>query len=291
MWDLFPGRRTEETTEHYVAMCAPFVRMYGHLALGAVDFPLAQTWSLKHPGHVPYLRRMFGKAHQAGLLTENVWERVEVFAESAPRVPPPPEVLIAILAECRRRGGWWADDFGPMVEVAAYTGARSSGLARVMVTDVDLERRRMTVTEKGEKTREVALLGPSLETMRARCAVRIGRVFSTRTGRRHNVETVGVAWRDVAGAVGWDGVFHGLKHYVATWLTDLGAAENDVAIQLGHTDKQGRPYPELVRRNYSHPDPELALQRLEAVASGASGLTGSRVTEGSDGHVGGPRAA
>jgi integrase len=273
VWELFPGRRSEETTEHYVAMCAPFVRARGRMRLADVDVLVAQAWAVAHPGHVPYLRRMFGKAVRARLLVENVWEDVEVETRGSTRLPPSPAVLAAILAECARRGGWWAETFAVLVQTAAYTGARLTGLAGLQVADVDLVARRMVVTEKGEKTRTIALLGPAAGVLAPLLHERVGRVFSTRTGRCFTVETVGTAWRDVAQAVGWEHPFHGLKHYAATWLRSLGAEKDDVAIQLGHFDALGRPYTDLVERVYSHPDHGIALDRLERVVSAWTGST------------------
>jgi integrase len=56
--------------------------------------------------------------------------------------------------------------------------------------------------------------------------------------------------------------FHALKHYAATWLGAQGVSDVDIAVQLGHVDSEGRPYPELVQRVYNHPDNGAALERI-----------------------------
>lgn len=265
VWTLFPGDRDEGTTEHYRAMCAPFVRRHGGLALAGVDPLLAQAWAARHGGHVPYLRRMFGKAVKAGLLEANPFGGVEVSSAPAGRRPPTEAELAAIVRACSARGGWWLD-FGAFILTAAFSGARLSGIADLQVGDIDLQARRMTVTEKGAKTRKIAILAPLRPVLAEQVEDRVGRVFSSSTGKPLDRKSVSAAWRRVADEVGFSGSFHSGKHYAATWLKNMGATDTDIAVQLGHTDEQGRPYTELVQRVYAHPDHELALARLEGLA-------------------------
>jgi integrase len=76
-------------------------------------------------------------------------------------------------------------------------------------------------------------------------------------------ETIGIAWRKIRGE--FDGPFHSLKHFAATWLAEQGVDREDIAIQLGHTDSEGRPYTSLLKTVYVHPDPCEALARIEAM--------------------------
>lgn len=283
VWDLYPGRRTAETTAHYRAMCAPFVRVCGSRALADVDALLCQGWASRWPGHVPYLRRMFGKAVKAGVIASNPWADVEVVVQGEPRVPPTQEQLEAILVACVRRGGWW-EEFARLVKVAALTGCRLSGLAGLCVVDVDLRRRRMVVTEKGSKTREVAILDAAVEALELQTWERVGRVWSSPQGRPLTRKRVSERWREVADEAGFAGSFHSLRHFAATWLQGLGADDRDIAVQLGHTDERGQPYTELIERTYGHVSPDLALARLDALASGVAAREAPiQVQEGSHG--------
>lgn len=57
-------------------------------------------------------------------------------------------------------------------------------------------------------------------------------------------------------------VWHSLRHHAATWFLDQGASDEDVAIQLGHSDGGA-----MVREVYGHRDRGKALDRLEELVS------------------------
>ena len=60
---------------------------------------------------------------------------------------------------------------------------------------------------------------------------------------------------------------HDLRKFCATHLLNSGATDLDVAVQLGHVDRQGRPNPELVRAVYGYPDLDRALDRVAEIGS------------------------
>lgn len=269
--EFFPVERTPESEKHDAYMLKPFTERYGRRLLSAVTPLMAQEWANGHPGQVRYLREAWERAFMLQYVAFNVWGAVRL----PPRTKPPRPVptiaqLDAALANARALGGWY-DEFAELVTIAAYTGARSGGLSALERPAVDLIDRILTVTEKGAKTREIALVGPSLAA--AESAVERWEsertqwfgpalLFRSKRRRKLNRDSIGEAWHDIRGD--FAGPFHSLKHFAGTWLAREGVDERDIAIQLGHFDSEGRPYTHLIRRTYNHPDAREALDRIHA---------------------------
>lgn len=261
VWEIFPGDRKPETAEHDAYMLRAFAQAHGSKPVRAVTAMHAQHWALKHPSQVRYLRRAWKKAVLMGVAQVNVWRMVEMPKRkpAGPGVPSLAE-LDGILERCR---GWWPE-FADVVEFAAFTGARSGGVASLTRSQVDLGARRVVLLEKGGKARTVVVAGRSRDALERALPRHDGElVFLSRTGRRHDRWTLGEAWRAVRGD--FTGGFHALKHFAGTWMAAQGVDERDIAIQLGHTDAHGRPYTDLVRRVYVHPGHDEALERIEQV--------------------------
>jgi integrase len=266
--DLFPGRRSPATLEHDRYMVAPFRERYGSRKLAAITPLQAQAWAVKHPGQVRYLRQAWSKALLMGLVPFNVWRMVELPPRSKPPRPvPTDEQLAAIVQRSRERGGWW-QEYADLILFAAHTGARSAGVCGLRRRDADLPSRRVTLCEKGAKVRRVALPGHAAQALERQLERRPWSDLVWRGQQRRPLdrERIGVAWRAVRGD--FTGPFHSLRHYSATWLAAQGVDELDIAVQLGHTDSEGRPYARLVQRVYVHPSHEDALQRLELACGG-----------------------
>lgn len=263
--ELFPGKRTADTQAHDAYMLAPFIAAHGTLPLDKVTPLLCQRWALERPGQVRYLRRAFDKAVLMRLIAENPWRLVELPKRiKAPRPIPTKAQVDKATHNAWLLGGWWRD-FSWFCVLAAYSGARLGGLAGLRLCDVDLALDRMVVTEKGGKVRTVVLSAPARGACVAQFASRRGAapdalLFLSPAGMRIDRGLVSRSWKEIRGD--FDGPFHSLKHFAGTWLAEQGVDERDIAVQLGHTDAAGRPYTELVRRVYVHPDHEDALARI-----------------------------
>lgn len=268
--EFFPGRRNERSEQDITLMTAPFIRAHGKKLLTAVSPLMAQRWAMKHPHQVKPLRASWEKAVAMQIIPYNVWKVVEFPKREHPPGYPVPkqEELDAALRRCRDKGGWWLS-YADIIELTAYTGARSGGICSLRRSAVDLRSRRVTVREKGGKVREVALLGPAQDAAKRALYRSVCHedflLFHTKWHRPHTRESLGAAWRAVRGD--FPGPFHSLKHFAATWLSAQGADERDIAIQLGHFDRAGRPNVQLVRRVYNHPSHEDALARIEAIVA------------------------
>jgi integrase len=269
--ELFPGRSAPATLKHDAYMLAPFAQRYGRKRLDEIGPLDAQRWAVKHPGQVRYLRQAFSKALLMGLVPLNVWRVVELPPRTIPPRPvPTASQLEAIIARCCGRGGWWLE-YADLLIFAAHTGARSAGVAGLRRSEVDLPLARVVLCEKGAKVRRVAVPRRAANALERQLERHPWTDLVWRAQARGPLdkERIGEAWRAVRGD--FPGPFHSLKHYCATWLAAQGVDERDIAVQLGHTDSEGRPYPELLRRIYVHPNHEDALARI-ALACDGDGL-------------------
>lgn len=247
-------------------MLRPFRRKHGTERMWELTAIDAQAWALRHPAQVKLLEQAWKKAVVMGVAPFNVWSIVETPPRTKPRVRPPTEdELEAIIGRASSPPGLPPVPMrahcplSDLITVAAYSGARQSGLLSLRRNDIRAER--ITVTEKGEKTRDVLLLG------RAPAAIERQLMRRPVTGGTSNPLLWDVGqkvlqrqWRDVRGD--FPHGFHSLRHFHATWLAEQGVDPLDIAVQLGHTDSEGRPYERHVRRVYDHPDPDRALARI-----------------------------
>lgn len=277
---LYPDNRSPLTAYVQYTNMQPFIRKYGKRRMDSITPIEAQKWALKC-GQLTYecLKSAWRYAVQMQIVPLNVWLFVVRPKRTKPLPgPPSEEQLQNILLECSVREPWFQYPFANLIEVAAYSGAREGGLIGLRRSHVDLEAKRMIVTEKGSKQRAVVLAGLSWEAMARQFEWRDQQewrgplggadpyvftyygVYTPRVKalKRNQIQ---ISWREIRGD--YPHGFHGLRHYCATWMEKEGVAPLDIAIQLGHVDSLGRPYERVVRRVYSHPDHSEALQRVE----------------------------
>jgi integrase len=223
----------------------------------------ARRWCAEHPSSARYVRVLFGEAVRAGLLEENPFSRPGVRAEATHDRTPPSEAMLARLtAEAK-------PCFREVIAVAAFTGLRATELAHVHALDVvrvPALRIRVRHGKDGRSGDYVPVLGPARDVVEDLVAIRSGLLLETVTRRQWTRDSIGEYWREAARACEFGSTFHCLRRYFATWLINRGASYQDVAVAMRHFDKHGRPNIELVARIYGHPDPEVALGRIEALA-------------------------
>lgn len=262
-WAELSTTRSPETQRHSEEMIARFVREYAELPLGELMPIDAQRWAGLYPGHVRYLRAFFADAARLGLVASSPFEGVRCAnAVTRHKNPPSPSELDRIAAEA-------APLFRQFVRVATGTGLRLSEIARMRREDVQqVPLFRVRVVGKGGRPRTVGAFGEAREIVGDLCARRIGLLFVTASGGPWSRQSVSDAWRRCADAAGYPGSFHSTRHFFAGWALSNGVSEVDLAIQLGHMDRDGRANTELVRRVYGRPDPERSLERLDERLSG-----------------------
>lgn len=163
----------------------------------------------------------------------------------------------------------YVDHLRPMVLLALNTGLRRGELFNLKWSDVDLDRRILTVRGHGAKsgqTRHIPLNDEAhavLDGWQPEAAH--GLVFPGRDGRR--LDTIKTAWAGVLNAAGIVGFrFHDLRHSFASKLVMAGVDLNTVRELLGHSDLK-------MTLRYAHLAPEhkaQAVARLVAPAEGAA---------------------
>lgn len=162
--------------------------------------------------------------------------------------------------------------FRAFVLVSAWSGLRLNEVSKLDYDDVTeaedgtarvLVRRGKGGTRLDPKSRTSVLFPPGLQAIHDAG----GLPLLNQRRNRYSRQTVSDLFGPMREAIGRpDIVFHDLRIAHATWLLNQGVSELDVAVQLGHLDKWGRPNPELVRKVYGRPNLTVALERVALVA-------------------------
>jgi integrase/recombinase XerD len=130
-----------------------------------------------------------------------------------------------------------------IVEILFSTGIRTEELTLLDLCDVDLERRTLRISGKGNREREIYLSSDEVmdclrECLRLRLAFRpvVDAVFLNRFGRRLGVQTIARVFGALAIKAGVEGnpTPHLLRHTMATLLVENGADVRSTQEILGH---------------------------------------------------------
>jgi integrase len=258
-WDDLLPRQDPETARHNAQMVKPFVAKYGRTPLERVTVFQARQFAVKHPSNVRYCKTLMGDAVKLGLIEESPFAGIVVPQQQGRAANVPPSYG-QVLAAARAADPHFSD----FILAAAFSGARLTELARVEARDLRGEQRLFIRHGKGDKERTVTLFEHAQTVVRRR-RPDVGLIFTDVAGRRWDRRKVSRCWSLVRRAAEVEDSFRCLRNFHATYLLDKGAAPIDVAVQLGHFTKEGRPYTALVERLYGRPDPGAALGRLEAL--------------------------
>jgi integrase len=270
-WPRFARRRGDrsvETIRRTHERTRLFAEMHADREIDRLDPDQLALWFAAHPDKHRYVRTVLNDALEAGAAKSNPAALVRVRRAKRREHYIPSE--LEVRAAAGRMG-----ELRKLTLVAAFSGLRVSELCHLDASDVDVETGRLRVRDgKGGKDRWVVCFCPQ-ELLQA---PQTGRVFL-----RERIQRTG--WLEDRSLVPWDGKavarhwaaaraaaglpehcrFHDLRRFHATWLLDKGASDLDVAVQLGHVDRNGAPNAELIRRVYGRPDPIAALDRLQAL--------------------------
>lgn len=252
---------------------ASSVRAWGEenagVPLGDYTREMAREYGLRFPSRARYLRAMFGDAQRDGLVQSNPFSALRITQPRRERYFPSTEEVQGLIraAEEPLRG---------RIRFSAYTGLRLGEMLAVRPMDFDFhsgERTRLLVADQINAEEKRAKRKGSLPSYWATVpGVAFGAVFGPwvkikqieerlwpLTRAEHNKE-----WNALRRTLklSENFVWHSLRHHAATWFLDQGASDEDVAIQLGHSDGGA-----MVREVYGHRDRGKALDRLEAVVN------------------------
>lgn len=191
-------------------------------------------------------RAMFNWAVRLGLLKSN-----PMFGVKTPRTPQKLPAAIdqadveRMLTGLRHKVEWlWYRDVA-LIYCLRDTGARVGGLAGARITDLELDRRQLLVTEKGEQSRTVYLSPATVEKLRLYLAERKefwGRrcsdaLFITQGGSALTYAGIHQILRRAADRGGAEGRFnaHAFRHAFARDMLRDGADLATVSQIMGHS--------------------------------------------------------
>lgn len=127
-----------------------------------------------------------------------------------------------------------------LVHCLAETGARVAGIANLRLSDVDLVKGELVVTEKGNKARQVYLLDDGCAALRTWLQVRPevdhNFVFTGRSGAQLTTTGIYQALRRLADLAGVDRANpHGFRHAFARGMLNAGLSLEAVSDLMGHS--------------------------------------------------------
>lgn len=262
-WMTLCPRGELSTINHNRHMVRPLLALHGHKPLTRVTVFDARRFAREHPSSVRYAKTFFADAVRKGRLDTSPFADVQ-----SPSSDGRAGMLVPTEQQVRRCAAAAPPALADAIMFSAYSGPRLEQLARVEVKDVLEGGTRVRVRGlKQHPDYSIAVLGLAQGALARRLEqTDVGLVFTTSFGRRWRRDSVCRAWASVRAEGGLtepQQSWHSLRHFCATRLLNLGYSAQDVAVQLGHTDRYGRPNADQIHRTYGHPDNELALRRLE----------------------------
>jgi integrase len=198
-------------------------------------------------------RAALNHAFREGMVKSDAeWRKVKPFRDTDSA-----RVRYLQIGEAKRFINACSPEFRPMAQAALQTGARYSELARLRVADFDADASTVFIAQsKSGKARHVRLSGEGVTFFRQACAGKAGDELIFR-------KADGGAWKKSYQAARVRSAcerarivpaitFHILRHTYASLMVKSGAPLHVVALNLGHTTRDGQPDTRMVTRHYAH---------------------------------------
>jgi integrase len=248
-------RAKESTNRHHAEAIRLVARDFEGRPMEAVTRPEARQYALKHVSRWKVVRAMFSDAVRDRLIEANPFTELRL-PESRGRkdLIVPTEAEIDQLVEFAQ---WrWKEYgrrvYGPMIELAAYTGMRPGELHALRWTDVDFNAETLTV-ERQYNTHISKFTAPKNGKVRTlalhpRAAGAIGRmpqvreeICSSPQGKMFTGRISAYYWDPVRTKLGRPELeWYALRHYFGTYLARLGPSRGigpiEIAQAMGHQD-------------------------------------------------------
>lgn len=197
------------------------------------------------------LNHAWRNSKKTGVESNDAWHRVALF-----RGVDIPRARYFSVAECQRLINSAQGDFRILIRAALYTGARYSELARLRVSDLNVQAGTLHIRKtKTNKDRHVVLTDEGTE------------FFKSLAGKRPDALLLGREWgpshqaplmREVCEAAKIEPPinFHALRHTWASLSIMAGMPPMVVAKNLGHADTR------MVERHYGHLAPSFVADAV-----------------------------
>jgi integrase len=191
-----------------------------------------------------HLKRVFSLAKDRGWRWDNPIEDIKPYKHTSKKIQIPDseeiaKVLNYLRTQCHyKTAGKKAADF---IEFLCLSGCRAQGAQTIKWEDIDFNKGVMTVTEKGNKSRQVDLFDGLRKFLEARREAS-GLLFpaSKRKGRNSKPTTPYSPKKALQIACDKTKVvpfnFHSCRHYFATQCLEQGITPSTIAGWLGHVD-------------------------------------------------------
>lgn len=140
------------------------------------------------------------------------------------------------------KGGMYTERDQAILAFALDTGARAGGICNLLAADIDFERRKALVTEKGNKTRAIAFTPVTaallLQWMEKRTPGAQVMFYSTDTLEAMSVNSLGHLFRRLRNRAGLKGKTspHTFRHFFGREYVKAGGDVITLARIMGHTD-------------------------------------------------------
>lgn len=234
-------------------------------------------------GNVAVIRNLFTKAFEDGHIPANPFRDIkaqtkgnrktkEHFHRVWPQDPADQRKQLSRMIEVAREK--CGTDTAAMFAWSAWTGTRPGEAFVLRRNNLDLPNgmayivgnfdRGLGAEKEGTKnrlTREIVVPPiPELRNALADLTAHIGQPYVfTNNGKPWKPGSWYQRWTTVKDSLNLhpEMVFYDLRHFCATQFLELGISQEDVAVQLGHTDGG-----ELVRSVYGHPSEDAARARI-----------------------------
>lgn len=267
-------RPKRSTHIHYEQQIRQFVERFGGHRLKDLTRPQMRLWAVEYPSQVKTARTMLGDAHRDGLIAANPLSGMRLPGSRGRRdIEALSEAQVLRLVEVADEvhGEYGRNVYGPMIQLAGYTGARPGEIHGLRWDDVDfrsetlrIERQyspkacAFTATKNG-LTRTVPLLPPAVEALRMIPRTTLREIFCTKHGKHFSGRVSHYYWAPVRAGFGDPSLdFYALRHACGSMLARLGLSAPEIARILGHTDGG-----KLALQTYIHISEREAVDRAK----------------------------
>lgn len=248
-------RAKESTNRHHSEGIRLVAKDFEGRRMDSIPRPEARQYALRHVGRWKAVRAMFSDAVRDRVISENPFTNLRL-PESRGRkdlvVPTDAEIETLLACAARKWKEYGIRVYGPMIELAAFTGLRPGEMYALRWTDIDFKADTLTV-ERQYNTHVSAFTAPKNGKSRTlalhpRAASAIGRmpqvreeICSTPQGKMFTGRVAHYYWDPIRTGLGRPELdFYSLRHYFGTYLARLGPSKGigpvEIAQAMGHQD-------------------------------------------------------
>jgi len=245
-------RPKRSTTVHYEQTIKGFVERFGAWRLKDLSRAQMRQWAIASPHQMATARAMLGDAFRDGLIDSNPLAGMRLPTSRGRRdIEALTELQVYRLVEIAQEvhGEYGRLVYGPMIQLAAFSGLRPGEIHGLRWDDVNLHAETLRVerqyspkaqaftTPKNGQTRVVYLTPPAAEALRTIPRTTHREVFTTKNGKHFSGRVSHYYWSPVRAAFGDAELdFYALRHFFGSMLARMSVNAPEIARAMGHVD-------------------------------------------------------